>query len=195
MNNSLRYILFPSFHLTVTCTYVYLTPNALICIYRLLSTLQVWLWLDAKLHYVAFTLVLLAMTIKLNLTQYFDSTLMQMWTLLEFKGKKEMDRMGADQMSYIPLCDAIANCQFQSIFIMIMIQRFGLHPLHEREIPPLWLLFLPCQNLLFFPSFIFMSDWHKHDNLPWHNRWDSGQLVAVARTGSVSCKVAAAAAL
>lgn len=67
-----------------------------------------------------------------------------------------------------------------------MIQRFGLHPLHARGIPQsFWLLFSPCQKFYF----------HKQDNLPRHNWWDSAQLVAVAQTGGVSCKVAAAAAL
>lgn len=135
----------------VTCTYVYLTLNTLICMYRLLSTLQVWLWLDAKLHYVAFTLALLAIIIKLNLIQYFDSTLVQMWMLLKFKGKKKMDKMGADPILYIPLCDAIGNYQFQSIFDNHDSKVWSASTACKRDPSVLWLLFLPCQKLLFFP--------------------------------------------
>lgn len=77
-----------------------------------------------------------------------------------------------------------------------MIQRFGLHPLHARGISQSFdCCFRLVKNCSFFLFHFHVWLWHKHDNLPWHNRWDSAQLVTVARTGGVSCKVAAAAAL
>lgn len=106
-----------------------------------------------------------------------------------------MDRMEADQILYIPLCDAIGNHQFLSVFDNHDSKIWSASTACERDPSSLTAVFALSKIALFFLFHIHVWLWHKHDILPWHNRWDSGQLVAVARTGGVSCKVAAAAAL